>query len=371
MTDMMQSDAHCTSMRAEATPAVWIILQNRFGRRAVLHAGSRIIPNMPFQILSLSGGGFLGLYTITLLAKMESRSGRAIASHFDLIAGTSIGGILALAIAAEIPAEHVKRAFEANGSKIFSNKPAPTTTLGGLCDFLRSLFSSKYGSEPLRRAVTEILGDQLLLGHLKHPVIIPTVNLTKGMPQVFKTDHHPNFRLDHLRRAIDVAFATSAAPTYFPIASVEDELFIDGGLFANSPDLLALHEAEHFFQRRSEDIVMLSIGTTTSKFSFSHNGRLNLGIFGWRRRLPQVLLSAQQQNVKFMLQHKLGNRYIRIDAEQSREQERDLALDVATVEAQKTIRGLAAATDQEFVNNEQLRRILSIEAPRPTFYHRA
>jgi patatin-like phospholipase/acyl hydrolase len=174
---------------------------------------------MAFQILSLSGGGYLGLYTIAVLEKLEEQTERPVASHFDLIAGTSIGGILALALAAEIPAKQIRIAFENNGAKIFSSRAAPKTKFGEFFDFFRSIRSSKYDSGPLRDTITEILGKDTLLGDLRHPVIVPSVNLTKGKPQVFKTDHHPDFRIDHSRSAIDVALATSAAPTYFPIAT--------------------------------------------------------------------------------------------------------------------------------------------------------
>ena len=316
-------------------------------------------------------GGYLGLYSVSVLAELERRIGRPIGSRFDLLAGTSVGGIIALGLAAEKSADEVKSAFERDGAKIFSNRRAPRTGLGELVDFFRSFRSAKYGNDALRRTIVQILGEETLIGDLKHPVMIPAVNLSKGKPQIFKTDHHPDFRVDHLRKAVDVALATSAAPTYFPIAAVGDELFADGGLFANSPDLVALHEAEHFFQKHAEDVVMLSIGTTTSKFSFSHTLGLNLGTLAWARRFPQVLLSAQQLDVEYIIRHKLGGRYVRIDAEQSKEQERDLGLDVATEAASKTIRALAAATTQEILKNNTLMEILSHRADPPVFYYRA
>ncbi len=325
---------------------------------------------MRFQILSLSGGGYLGLYTISVLSEFERRVGRPIASCFDLLAGTSIGGIIALGLAAEKSADQIKSVFEQNGARIFSSRRAPRTRLGEFMDFFRSFRSAKYRSDPLRRTIVQILGDDMLMGDLKHPVIIPAVNLTKGKPQMFKTDHHPDFKVDHLRRVVDVALATSAAPTYFPIAAVGDELFADGGLFANSPDLVALHEAEHFFRKDVDDVFILSVGTTTSKFSFSHTRGLNLGTLAWGRRFPQVLLSSQQLDVEYVLRQKLGDRYLRIDTQQSKEQERDLGLDVATHAAQRTIRGLAAASAQDFLNNATLNEILSREAHPPVFYHR-
>jgi patatin-like phospholipase/acyl hydrolase len=324
-----------------------------------------------FQILSLSGGGYLGLYTISVLSELERHFGRPIASCFDLLAGTSVGGIIALGLAAEKSADQIKTVFEQNGPAIFSSRRAPKTRVGEFADFFRSFRSAKYQSKVLRQTIVEILGDETLMADLKHPVIIPTVNLTKGRPQMFKTDHHPDFKIDYQRRLADVALATSAAPTYFPIATIGDELFADGGLFANSPDLVALHEAEHFFRKNVEDVFILSVGTTTSKFSFSHTRGLNLGTLAWARLLPPVLLSSQQLDVDYILRHKLGARYLRVDMEQSKEQERDLGLDIATEEAQRTIRGLAAGTAQDLLNNATLRGILSRKADTPVFYHRA
>ena len=157
---------------------------------------------------------------------------------------------------------------------------------------------------------------------------------------------------------------------HFPIAEVGDELFADGGLYANAPDLLGLHESEHYFKVPAEEIRILSIGTTTSKFSFSHVGGNQYGILEWMRdqRLVNAILASQQMNSNFILRHKLGDRYVRIDALQSKEQERNLALDVATPEAQRTTRALAEAAVREFINNKTLREILAHRAPTPSFY---
>src|SRR5262249_33903737 len=152
-----------------------------------------------------------------------------------------------------------------------------------------------------------------------------------GSPQVFKTDHHPTFVRDWRLPLVDVALATSAAPTFFPLHRIGSELFADGGLYANSPDQLALHQAEHFLEQELADISLLSIGTTTSKFSFSNAASTDLGWIGWmeNQRLPRVMIAAQQLNADFMLGHRLKDRYLRIDHDQSPEQERQLALDSA------------------------------------------
>jgi patatin-like phospholipase/acyl hydrolase len=321
----------------------------------------------------LSGGGFLGLYTISVLAELERQIAAPIATKFDLLAGTSVGGIIALGLACEIPAADIKSAFERNGTSIFSDRPAPKGALSKLWDVIaRASFKPKYRSAALRRTITEIIGEETTLGDLQHPCIVPTVNLTKGGPQVFKTDHHPDFRRDHLLRAVDVALATSAAPTYFPIAQVNDGLYADGGMFANSPDLMALHEAEHFLGKSIADIRLLSVGTTTARFSFSHESGVNFGLVRWSmgQRLVQAMISSQQQMVDFMVRHKLSDRYLRMDAQQSREQEQALALDVATLAAQSTIRSLADVTVQANLNNPLLVSMLSHHAAPATFFHR-
>ncbi|MFZ1746747.1 MAG: CBASS cGAMP-activated phospholipase [Nitrospirales bacterium] len=323
---------------------------------------------MPFQILSLSGGGFLGLYTIAVLAELEKKLGRPIATAFDLLAGTSVGGILALGLAAEHSAEKIKSSFEEHGTRIFSDRPPPQSWPSELIDFFRSFRSSKYNSEGLRQTIVDVLGEETLIGDLKHPVLVPTVNLTKGKPQIFKTPHHPDFKRDYQLSAVDVALATSAAPTYFPIAQINDEQFADGGLYGNSPDLMALHEAEYFFKVPTDDIYILSIGTTTSKFSIAHLEHRNLGIWGWKRRLSHTILSSQQLDVHYVVKQKLGDRYLRVDEVQSKEQERSLGLDVATQQAQKTIRGLASASFQNILNKPLLTKLLEHHAP-PAHFH--
>lgn len=325
----------------------------------------------PFHILSLSGGGYLGLYTISILAELERRYGTPIAKKFDLLAGTSVGGILALCLAAEIPAQTIKTTFEAYGEKIFSDRPAPTGAIQQFIDLCRSAGKPKYNGTALREIANELLGPDTLIKDLKHRILVPAVNLTKGGPQVFKTGHHPNFKTDPHRKAVEVALATSAAPTYFPLAEMGDTLYADGGLYANSPDLFAVHEAEHFLGQSRSNIHLLSIGTTTTQFSFSHVHGKNLGILGWAtdQRLVNVIIASQQRSVDYIVGHQLGDRYLRIDTLQSKEQERHLALDVATPEAQKTIRGMAEATIQEKINDPHLQNFMAHNATPPTFFN--
>jgi patatin-like phospholipase/acyl hydrolase len=324
-----------------------------------------------FNILSLSGGGFLGLYTISVIAALEEITRGPIARNVDIIAGTSVGGIIALGLAAEVPAINIRVAFERNGTAIFSNRPAAASRFEIIRDIGRSLLRPRYQADALRQAIVEIVGEEARLGDLKHRVLIPAVNLTKGRPQVFKTPHHPTFRMDLNLKLVDVALATSAAPTYFPIAAIDDALYADGGLYANSPDLFALHETEHFLGQVREAIYLLSIGTTTTQYSFPHAHGRQFGLLKWsqQQRLVNVIISSQQHAVDYIMRHQLKERYLRLDASQSKEQERHLALDVATEDAQKTIRGLAAGTVQARINDAELQSFLSHEAAAPAFYH--
>jgi uncharacterized protein len=327
---------------------------------------------LSFQILSLSGGGFLGLYTACVLAELEQEARRPLAECFDLIAGTSIGGIIALGLAKGAKAEAIRDAFVEAGPCIFTTKRPSQTKLGKNLDLLRNATSAKYPSAVLKSTVEKIVGENSKIGDLPHRVMIPTVNLTKGSPQVFKTDHHPSFLRDWRVPIVDVALATSAAPTFFPLHRIGGELFADGGLYANSPDDLALHEAEHFLEQARADISMLSIGTTTSKFSFSNSSETDLGWMGWmaNQRLPRVMISSQQLNTEYMMRHRLRDNYLRIDHQQSPEQERFLALDVASAGAISDLRALAESSVRDALGKTNLSMILQHIAMPAIFYNR-
>ena len=126
------------------------------------------------------------------------------------------------------------------------------------------IFKAKYNSAILKNILVDWF-DDASIGDLKHPVVIPAVDYTTGSPVTFKTAHHDTFKLDWKRKIVDVALATSAAPTYFKRHRIGENEYIDGGLFANSPSLVGLHEAEIFFKHPINQVRILSIGTLSSK----------------------------------------------------------------------------------------------------------
>jgi uncharacterized protein len=320
-----------------------------------------------FQILALSGGGFRGLYTAKIVADMEEASGRPFASHFDLIAGTSVGGILALALALEIPAARIVTLFEKNGAKIFRKRWS-----------LWGVFRAPYSSDGLRTLLEaeDLFGSQLL-GACKHPLIIPSINYSTGEGVLFKTSHHPDLRWDHRVPLVDVALATSAAPAFFPRHRHANSQYVDGGLFANAPGTLALHEATQFFGRTDDNVHLMSIGTMSSRFTVDARRRPTGGHLDWGggnvanapKRLFGLAISVQETVTYHMLTHRLRERYVHIDDDNSDERSRSVALDKTDSAAQQVLLGTAEQRAKHCISDPRVREFMHHTAPNPTFFN--
>ena len=297
----------------------------------------------PLRVLSLAGGGFLGLYTAVVLEALEARAGEPLARRFDLLAGTSIGGLLGLALAYEIPMARLVRLFTEHGSAVFSSRALPSGALSRLLDLSRSVLGPKYSGEALREALQAEIGDKRLADAL-HPVVVPAVDVGLCQTKVFKTPHAPASRGDGRLRAVDVAMAACAAPAYFPSVHIGRHIYADGGLFAVAPDQVALHELEHFMGVDPGRVSMLSIGTATAHYRPAEGVRDDTGAVGWLSdgRLVLTLIAVQQQHVQAMMEDRLGDRYLRLDADWPADA--CLGIDVATPRAVDTLSALARKT---------------------------
>ena len=297
----------------------------------------------PLRVLSLAGGGFLGLYTAVVLEALEARAGEPLARRFDLLAGTSIGGLLALALAYEIPMARLVRLFTEHGSAVFSSRALPSGALSRLLDLSRSVIGPKYSGEALREALQAEIGDKRLADAL-HPVVVPAVDVGLCQTKVFKTPHAPASQGDGRLRAVDVAMAACAAPAYFPSVRIDRHIYADGGLFAVAPDQVALHELEHFMGVDPGRVSMLSIGTATAHYRPAEGVRDDTGAVGWLSdgRLVLTLIAVQQQHVQAMMEDRLGDRYLRLDADWP--PDASLGIDVATPQAVDTLSALAHKT---------------------------
>jgi len=320
----------------------------------------------PFHILALSGGGFRGLYTARILAELEQHVGEPLARRFDLLAGTSIGGILALALAMEIPTVRMVHLFESHGEEIFRRRFA-----------LFGILRASYSQDKLRELLEadDLFGQQRLEA-ARHRVLVPSINYSSGRPVVFKTPHHVDFFRDKQHRLVDIALATSAAPGYFPRHVFDNNQYVDGGLFANAPGLLAVHEALCFLGQSREALRLVAIGTMSSKFTVDPSGNRQGGTFDWGgwnptvmpKRLFGLAISAQESLTDFQLRHRLhSGHYFHIDEDLTDERARAVALDKADAAAREVLLGAAAESSKTWLGKPEFRAVLQHRAHRPTF----
>lgn len=244
-------------------------------------------PSDKFRILCVDGGGIRGLISALVIAELErllqDRDGpdARIADYFHLFAGTSTGGLIALALTRPDPAPGRELAgfYTEDGPKIFHR------------DLLRKLrtgwgtIGPKYDSGPLRKAVLERLGD----GHISEAtreLLVTSYDMTDRAPYFFKkwkakADPELDFSV------VDTALSTAAAPTYFPCHEPEKlpgHALVDGGVFAANPTIAAIAEA---LGRTAdprptlEDMLVVSIGTGDFGTGFPPSQVRGWGDLGW------------------------------------------------------------------------------------------
>lgn len=304
-----------------------------------------------FKILSIDGGGIRGVFPAAYLAELEKRflGGASIAGHFDMVAGTSTGGIIALALAKGLTAKAALDIYLNKGDRIFP-------TLKGAERIVRSVKSvsqPKYDQDVLREALEEEFGDTLF-GAAKTRCVIPCFEGLHGEPFIYKIPHHPDYIHDQHKSMVDVALHTSAAPTIFPAVQTDEFVMVDGGLFANNPVMNALVDALACYDVPRENIRILSIGTGEGTFSLSQAAQ-NGGKKDWAILLPFLAaFRAQSKNAlgqAFLLAGK--ENVLRIDVPESATQ---IALDDVTrakEELPHTARALVVGTGH-YVKNEFL-----------------
>jgi patatin-like phospholipase/acyl hydrolase len=293
-----------------------------------------------FRLLSLSGGGYLGLFTAAVLDGLEQRWGQLAGQRVGLVAGTSVGAILAAAVATDTPMRQMVALFQAHGAEVFSRHPLPSSVVSSLWDMSRSVLGPKYDGRALRALLQAQWGD-VRLGDLRHRLLVPAVEVGRSQTKVFKTPHALASSGDERLRLVDVVMASCAAPAYFPSVRVGEGLYADGGLFAVAPDQVALHEAEHFLQLPLGRLELLAIGTATRRYRSIKPSQARAGAVQWlaQGRLVLTLMASQQQHVQAMMEDRMGERYRQLDADWPASA--GLGLDVATPQATQTLLALA------------------------------
>lgn len=289
----------------------------------------------PFRVLCIDGGGMRGLYTAALLDNLIKRvrdgqtadAGKA----FDLIVGTSTGGILAAGLAHGVPLQNIIQLYRKEGPKIFTN-PTPTSKGPGLLEKVPTLASwikwckrrsgaAHSGQAALRRALDQQFGNttvEELYQNRGIALCIPAVLMATRKAWVFKTPHiparagHQAKTRDNKYRLTDVCLATSAAPIILPLVAIDNpddsgahDVFADGGLWANNPTLIGLIEALEITES-NRDIQIISVSTASPPAGkVIKKNKINLPLVGdksWKFGVEalETSLDAQSSGTEFM-----------------------------------------------------------------------
>jgi patatin-like phospholipase/acyl hydrolase len=249
-----------------------------------------------FQILSLDGGGIRGIFSAAVLASMEADLNIRVIDHFDLIAGTSTGGIIAIALGLGFSPAEILDFYLEEGASIFANPWGFSS--------LRRLVRSKFDDGPMVTALKKRFGEKRF-GDSTKRLIVPSYNLGEDDVYIFRTAHNERLRRDYKVPAWKVAQATSAAPTYFPISQNIDQLrLVDGGVWANNPIMVAYIEAVAVLGIPNDDIKILNLGTCDS--IELRGASLNRGgLWQWRTAGIDVVLRGQSaaaaKHVRFLV----------------------------------------------------------------------
>ena len=247
----------------------------------------------PFRVLALDGGGIKGVFTAALLAEVERMTEKRAAEYFDLITGTSTGGIIAIALSLGIPAQDILRFYVERGPAIF-----PSVGLYvRLRHQIRWLLFGKHDPILLRQALVSVFGERRI-GEAQTRLVVPAFNIIDGSITLFKTAHCQRFKQDYLRSCVDVALATSAAPSFLPAHDIGDgRVYLDGGVWANNPILVGVLEAIVNCAQHRSSIDVLNIGTTEEAFHVPEELRRRGGALKWLSRLTPLFMQAQSDAV--------------------------------------------------------------------------
>lgn len=272
----------------------------------------------PFKVLCLDGGGMRGIYQATYLNTTIERINSNneypkvidIGSSFDLIVGTSTGGIVASALAAGIPLDRVCELYNSQGKNIFPYQFLRSVPLFGFA--IRSLgIGLKKGDKALRKALTDTFGNATIdsvYSKRKIALAIPSLDLNRHSAVVFKTKHMKRLNgRDNNRSLVDICMATSAAPMLRSLAELNEPgssstaIYVDGGLWANNPGVIGMIEAMEILNERGENnrpINLFMLGSLPSQGGEEISGnKLNRTAIGWRAGIKAIGASMDAQAV--------------------------------------------------------------------------
>jgi len=245
----------------------------------------------PFRLLSIDGGGILGLLPCLVLAELESRflDGEPIGNHFDMITGTSTGGIIAMGLAQGKSAREVSMIYLERGEFIF-----PGNRLQKWIKKHLQYLMHTYNRDNLENELRREFGDALF-GSSQTPLCIPSFEGRYGEPYVFKTPHHPDYQKDQHKQLVTIGLATAAAPSNFASLKEGGYTFVDGGIWANNPTMVGLVDALTCFDIDRRQVRILSLGCGQDIHKMTWWQRVG-GLWHWRSHFASSVMRAQSHN---------------------------------------------------------------------------
>lgn len=258
------------------------------------------------RILSIDGGGIRGIIPAEILAELEKRTGTQTSALFDLIAGTSTGGILALALCQ--PGDTSGKPAHSGAEMIdFYRRLGPVIFGRTWLHFLQSadgLIRSRYSDKPIDTTLQNFFGQSRLSESLTS-IFVPSYELKQRTPFFFRSvraRQDPEYDYP----MYTVARATSAAPTYFPPEGIscattsQHYVLIDGGVFANNPAACALVEARVQFPE-ADRFTLVSLGTGAPRETALMGAPENWGLAQWARPILDTVLDGVSRTVDYQV----------------------------------------------------------------------
>jgi len=274
----------------------------------------------PVRILAVDGGGIRGIVPSVMLVDLQKRLHRPVADYFDIIAGTSTGGLVAAALcvpgtggAARYAPQDILKLYLDDCRMIFRRSLRYAVTS------LDGLRRPKYPAAGMDRFLFSVFGD-LKLSQTRTLLMLVTYDIERRQPFVFSS---ARAREDGARNFLvrDACRATTAAPTFFPAASITSVAgtvrhFVDGGVCSNDPTLPGFVEADQQFPDRPAMLVSLGTGNITESLDLPRARRW--GALGWSTRILEVLADGQsgmsENNLKHLAKSRgrVGSSYVRL-----------------------------------------------------------
>ncbi|WP_264686999.1 patatin-like phospholipase family protein [Wolbachia endosymbiont (group B) of Rhopobota naevana] len=262
---------------------------------------------MKKYILSVDGGGIRGIIPAIILAEIEKRARKPISQIFDLMAGTSTGGIIVAGLCKkdkpQYSANDLVELYQEYGAYIFKSS-----------FFRRSILSwincAQYPHKNIEFILDKYFGEDILKNTLSN-VLITSYDIQNNCPFFFKSWKEGNIKLK------DALRAATAAPTYFVPKYLKinqkEMVLVDGGVFANNPAACAYASGKRLFP--NDDILLLSIGTGRTDRSIEYANSKRFGKIGWIKPLIHVMFSSSLDAVNYQLDQVIADKYIRIQSQ--------------------------------------------------------